>query len=327
LAAVWVAVALAVGAIRAAGQWRADEDNPTPVQVTLSHGATPSAAARQLHQAGVLRYPWLFRAHLWTSTAPLPRAGAHTVHRAMTVGELAEAVGATSASSTAPFPIVEGMRLRDVDDALSRAGLIAPGAYLTAAHQPGRFKAPFPLPASSLEGYLGTHTWHLPFTPLDVDAFLQKQVDVFAERVLRPLQEDVAQSSRPLHQLITVASLVAREEPNDAQRPLIAGIIYKRLDAGIPLGIDATSRYPLRSWTDEAAFRDALKDPDDPYNTRLKPGLPPTPLGTLYRSALHAALHPQMGPWLYYLHDGQGVLHPARNAAEHDENRRRYGVW
>jgi UPF0755 protein len=107
----------------------------------------------------------------------------------------------------------------------------------------------------------------------------------------------------------------------------VAGILWKRLDSGWKLGVDATSRYTLDDWNDRKAFLKQLRDPKDPYNTRLLDGLPPTAIGAPSLPSLNAALSPQASEFWYYLHDADKVLHPARNAEEHEANRKRYDVY
>ena len=87
-------------------------------------------------------------------------------------------------------------------------------------------------------------------------------------------------------------------------------MIYNRLREGIPLGIDATSRYEA-----ELAGRDREDidfESDSPYNTRQVAGLPPTPIASPGRASIEAALEPADGPWIYYVledADGQPLLH------------------
>ena len=82
-------------------------------------------------------------------------------------------------------------------------------------------------------------------------------------------------------------------------------MIYNRLSQGIPLGIDATSRYEA-----ELAGRDREDidfESDSPYNTRRIAGLPPTPIASPGRASIEAALNPADGPWIYYvLEDAEG---------------------
>jgi UPF0755 protein len=110
-------------------------------------------------------------------------------------------------------------------------------------------------------------------------------------------------------------------------RPRVAGVLWKRLDQGWNLGVDATSRYTLKDWNDRKAFLRQLRDHSDPYNTRLRQGLPPTAIGNPGIVALEAALASEASDAWYYLHDASRVVHFGRNAAEHEANRRRYGVW
>jgi UPF0755 protein len=66
------------------------------------------------------------------------------------------------------------------------------------------------------------------------------------------------------------------------------------------LGIDATVLY-ARGPEREGPITDADLAIDSPYNTRLNPGLPPTPISSPGRAALAAALDPAEGDWLYYV--------------------------
>ena len=76
---------------------------------------------------------------------------------------------------------------------------------------------------------------------------------------------------------MTIASLIERETPSDKERPLVSSVIYNRLSRGEPLGIDATTRYYEKKWSGQL-LESELAD-DNPYNTRLNGGLPPTPIG------------------------------------------------
>jgi UPF0755 protein len=107
------------------------------------------------------------------------------------------------------------------------------------------------------------------------------------------------------YEVLIVASLIEEETKVDAERPMVAQVIYNRLRQGIPLGIDATSRYEA-----ELAGRDREDidfESDSPYNTRRVAGLPPTPIASPGRASIAAALSPADGPWIYYvLEDADG---------------------
>jgi UPF0755 protein len=260
--------------------------------------------------------------------APAPKAGRHRVSAAMDVPALLEALGGPPLPDDVPLTMVEGWRLRDADAALAERGLIRAGAYEEAARQPSRFRLPFAFEQADLEGYLFPETYMVPPGPLDVDRLVQRQLDTLHARFVAPHGEEVAKRGLSLHAVVTMASLLEREEPDPATRPEVAGVLYKRLDAGMALGVDATSRYGLVDWNDRAAFLKRLRDPADPYNTRLRVGLPPGPIGAPGLPSLLAALRPEKDtPYWYYLHDAQRRIHFGRDAAEHEANRRRHDVW
>jgi UPF0755 protein len=249
------------------------------------------------------------------------------VSLSMTMAELSTALEGVPLPEDIPFSVIEGWRLRDTDEALAAAGLIKPGAYLAAARHPERFTASFPLPKDSLEGYLYPETYRVVPGSFNVEDLLQRQLDTFAERFYRPHQDALTASGRSLHEVVVMASMLEREEPMPDQRPLVAGILWKRVDKGVPLGVDATSRYELAEWNDRKAFLQHLRDPEDPYNSRHRKGLPPGPIGAPTVASLQAALTPKPSEFWYYLHDAERHLHPSRNAEEHEALRKRYNVY
>ena len=85
-----------------------------------------------------------------------------------------------------------------------------------------------------------------------------------------------------------------------AERPLVAAVIYNRLHARMPLGIDATLRYGLHIPPTKSILQSQLQNPT-PYNTRLHQGLPPTPIANPGLASLVAAAHPAKVNYLYYV--------------------------
>jgi UPF0755 protein len=162
---------------------------------------------------------------------------------------------------------------------------------------------------------------------VELHALIQRQLDTFGERFFTPNKGEIEKCGRTLHQLVTMASMLEREEPVPGQRPLVAGILWKRVDKGFPLGVDATSRYELAEWNDRQAFLQHLRDTSDPWNSRVHKGLPPGPIGAPTVDSLRAALAPQPSDFWYYLHDAERHLHPSRNAQEHEALRRKYNVY
>ena len=119
-----------------------------------------------------------------------------------------------------------------------------------------------------------------------------------------------------------MASILEKDANGREDARVISGILWKRFDAGMRLQADATLSYILGKESKHLTLSD-LKT-DSPYNTYLHTGLPAGPIGNPGMETLRAAILPEVSPYWYYLHDGEGVVHYAKNFAEHERNRRLY---
>ncbi len=294
----------------------------------VPQGSSARGLAPALADAGVVTSADNFVNYLRvTKAGSCIKAGRHKVSAAMDAAAIIEALCGVPLPNDVPFTVVEGWRIREIDAALAEKGFTKPGEYAAAVANPAQFKAPFPLPSASLEGYLFPETYMVDPEKWDTHMFVQRQLDLLADRFYVPQKATIDASGRSFGDLVIMASMLEREEPTPAQRPVVAGILWKRLDSGWNLGVDATSRYTLAEWNDRKAFLKQLRDPSDPYNSRLRGGLPPTAIGNPGLTALNAALSPTQSEFWYYLHDSAGVIHPSRSVEEHERYRKQYNVY
>jgi UPF0755 protein len=329
------ALLLAVGASAAGGYAWLRTTVTTPVApgdeteriFEVPKGASLSRVADKLAAEGLIRSASAVRLWIKLKPAPAPKAGRHALAGSMSAPQILEALSGTPLSEDVPLAMVEGWRRRDADAWLAANGWIEAGAWLAATADPTKYSPGFALEADSLEGYLLPDTYAVPKGPLDVPRLVQRQLDAFRERFVEPHADEIVRSGRSLNELVVMASMLEREEPDPLVRPNVAGILWKRIDARTPLGVDATSRYTLDDWSDRKAFLKKLRDPSDPYNTRLKVGLPPGAIGAPSLPSLLAALRPVASEYWYYLHDKDQNIRYARNAAEHEANRKKYDVY
>jgi uncharacterized YceG family protein len=110
------------------------------------------------------------------------------------------------------------------------------------------------------------------------------------------------------YDVLIIASMVEKEVIAPEERPLVAGVIYNRLKAGMSLGIDATLRYGLDIPPTES-IRQSQIDSDNPYNTRKLPGLPPTPIASPGLASIQAAAHPARTSYLFFVRKPDKVHH------------------
>jgi UPF0755 protein len=126
-------------------------------------------------------------------------------------------------------------------------------------------------------------------------------------------------------QTLILASLVERETKGDAEKPVVAGILKKRLAQNWALELDATVQYALGktgNWWPDTTLAD--RKVKSPYNTYLHPGLPPAPIGNPGLASINAVKNAEESPYYYYLHDKSGVIHYASTLEEHNQNIAKY---
>lgn len=178
----------------------------------------------------------------------------------------------------------------------------------------------FQAEARTKEGYLFPDTYF--FLPnISGSDIIQELEDNFAEKI-EPLQSEIENSGHSFSDIIKMASILEEEARTEESRRIIAGILWKRLAAGMPLQVDASFKYINGKGTAQLSLAD-LKI-DSPYNSYLYKGLPPTPICNPGLGAIEAAIRPVKTDFLYFLSDKNGVMHYAKNYAGHLQNKRIY---
>jgi UPF0755 protein len=174
--------------------------------------------------------------------------------------------------------------------------------------------------AKDKEGYLFPDTYFfLPTVqPTDVIDLMSKTY----QQKIAALQDEIATSSHPEKDIITMASILEGEAKTETDRKLVAGILWRRLAIGIALQVDSSFKYVNGKTSGELTTAD-LKI-NSPYNTYRFAGLPPTPISNPGLDSIKAALEPTSSDYLYFLSDKEGNIHYAKTLQEQIANKRKY---
>jgi UPF0755 protein len=181
------------------------------------------------------------------------------------------------------------------------------------------------------EGFLFPDTYLFPR-----EVVAEKVVSVLYDnfnKKIAPFQEDIKKSNMSLNEIITLASIVERETKTDEERPLVAGILIKRLKDGWPLQVDASVQYAVAAknckvFGAECKWWPILSKEDmsinSPFNSYKFKGLPPHPIANPGLSSIKAVIYPKESDYWFYLHDKSGKIYFAKTTEEHEENIRNY---
>jgi UPF0755 protein len=202
------------------------------------------------------------------------------------------------APKTTTVTIPEGLDREQVAEVAKAAGLR--GSYVKAS-----VRSPYLDPAhyggsgaESLEGFLFPDTFELD-RHAPVSDLVQRQLEDFKRRIAGVEMAYARSKNLTVFDVVTIASMIEREAGLESQRKLVAAVIYNRLRDGMPLGIDATTRFATGNF--ERPLTEAELAVESPYNTRTHAGLPPGPIGNPGLASIEAAAHPAKVGYLYYV--------------------------
>lgn len=289
---------------------------PDEVEVFIEKGLRAEEVCSILEEAGVVRSSSKLQEYLVSRQYDTRvKSGLIILPYQMRIEDAAEALVRGYWNHPA-VTVYKGFTLEQIDNLLASQGLAEPGDFLREAEiTAAEWKLSF------AEGYFYPETYRLEGVEHAAEVLADMMIDRFFH-VAGSFEREVESNGRTLEETVIVASMIQRETANTEEMDEISGIIWKRLDEGIPLGIDATTRYELRDWSTPLT-RENL-NAVTPYNTRRKKGLPPTAIANPGLEALDAAAFPTVTPYYYYLHDAHGVIHFAETYKEHLANVEQY---
>lgn len=197
--------------------------------------------------------------------------------------------------------IPEGVTLNKMARILEEAGICTSEDFLGAAKDPqviGHYR----IPNASMEGYLFPDTYLFPadFPAIQV---IRTMADNFYSKIENIDPMIVRLSPQELNEKVILASIVEREYRINDEAPLMAGVFYNRLRINMALQSCATVEYiitEIQGKPHPSVLYNQDLEIRNPYNTYIRPGLPPGPISAPGAVALHAVLFPENTEYFYF---------------------------
>lgn len=325
LAAAGVLVVLLVGG----GFWLRSQLDPgspgDPVAFTIAKGATTSDVARSLEDQGIISNATVFSWYLRVNGGGSFQAGDYDgLRRNSSMSSVVALLEKGPAPPrTVSFLVREGLWVSETRALILESFPAIDPAALTEAMN-ATHPSLQPAGSTNLEGFLFPAKYEVAQTDvgnprriidLMIDAFERVSTAEGLPDATSRLAGKVGSRTVTPYQALIVASLIESEAKVPEDRAKIARVIYNRMARGEMLGIDASVLYALQKRKTSLTNTDLRVD--SPYNTRLKNGLPPTPINSPGQDSIHAALNPAEGDWFYYvLTDTDGRHYFTDNAAD-----------
>ncbi|MEK7544108.1 MAG: endolytic transglycosylase MltG [Patescibacteria group bacterium] len=288
-----------------------DSTDTSPKIFVVQRGEGVKSIAARLAAAGLIRSSTGF--YLLVKVMGIERdlqAGDYRLNPTMDAGELAREL--THGTLDVWVTILEGWRVEEVAAKLNKELDIPESEFVKVAR----------------EGYMFPDTYLMP-KDATVGAVAGLFLSTFEAKVDEKMRSDAKKTGLSFDEVMTLASIVEREGRSEEDRPVIAGILFNRIQADWPIQADATLQYALGYQVREKTWwKKSLTDEDkkvkSPYNTYLHTGLPPGPIANPGLASIRAVISPKESDYWYYLHDPKGGVHYARTLEEHNRNSEKY---
>jgi UPF0755 protein len=278
-------------------------------------GTSTETMAEELAQSGVVRYSWQFLLARALNPGRKLQAGEYRFTGADTPSNILNRI-ARGDVFFYELIVPEGSNIFDIAASVGRFDFLKASDFLLAARDPAPIRDLAPH-APSLEGYLFPATYRIMRTTT-VEQLCAMMTSQFRKH-WHELQDPV--HPKPVHETVTLASLVEKETGRPEDRPIVASVYENRLRKGIALDCDPTTIYAalLDDRYRGVIYRSDLAS-DNAYNTYKHPGLPPGPIANPGLASLKAALAPAETDYLYFVAkpDGSGGHQFSETIEQHD---------
>ena len=347
LLVILVLLVLAAGAalLLAKREIHGSGEQEEAVTVEIAQGSGVSTIAKKLQEAGVIRFPQLFRWYVGREGAAAKlQYGEFSLEPGSSYDEIIAALSEYAKAESVRLTFPEGITAIDIAQRMETAGLCTAEEFLEEANTgdfsaykfwqyvpdnkeaPGRFM--------KCEGYLFPETYE--FLKNDtVHNYVATFYAQFDAQFTAEMYAALKKQGMTLPELVTLASFV-QEEAGNSQDSNVAQVFRNRLAEGSPyprlqsntsshIQSDADNNY-LWNWV--APYYDGWDDiPENiltAYDTYSCIGLPAGPISNPGLAAIKAALEPQPDEEAkdayFFVTDLKGNYYYAHTLAEHNAN-------
>lgn len=310
-----------------------DSSDQSIIDFKVEPGQGANEIGRNLEKAGIISNDLFFTYYLWgKKSASRLQAGEYELSPSMTTSKIVNILseGKIKFDPGVRITIPEGYTTAQIEDALIAGGLkvnkseLQEAVGITAPLAREIFKFAFlndlP-PRATLDGFLFPDTYFFDENVL-LNDIVEKMLSNFNFKISDAMRVKIKSRGKNLYEVVIMASLLEKEVRTLEDMRLVSGALWKRMEIGMALQVDATLAYLTGKKTGEITNNDKLID--SPYNTYKYRGLPPTPIANPGLNAINAAIDPAASEYVYYLSTPTGETVFSKTLDEHNLNREKY---
>ncbi len=169
---------------------------------------------------------------------------------------------------------------------------------------------PYITPNGNFEGYFYPETYYIPEKSSE-----KYIIEIFLKEFLKKFPTEKYKDKEEFYKKLIMASLIQREAMLEEEKPLMASVLYNRIEKGMPLAIDSTINFIFNYEKKRIFYKDL--EVDSPYNTYKNLGLPPTPICSPTKKSVEAVYNPAKTKYLFFVVESKGKHHFSETYKEH----------
>ena len=300
------------------GSSRAELEDGIPIYAKVRPGMSAREIGEEFQQRGIVRNKyefWLMAKFYGYESKFL--AGNYEFRAGMDTKEVLEKLMEGDVSEF-KLVIPEGFTVMDIAKRLEAEGIADREEFLEEAAD----FAPYDYMEDTkgahyrAEGFLFPATYELS-PDISSQEILETMARTFDQRLTPSIRNRAKKMGLSIYDLVILASLVEKEALYEEDRPIIAQVLFKRLEIGMPLQCDASLQYLMDAPKEDVSIADTKIE--SPYNTYQNKGLPPGPIANPGMDSIKAVLYPADTDYLYFVADRDGHNYYSHTYDEHLE--------
>ena len=305
-----------------------DPSSDEIVLFTINKGQGVREIGNNLARANLIRYSFFFKIYLYFNKQGRSlKAGDYELSKSLTMSEIVSKIVAGDVIKKT-ITIIEGWDIGDISEYLEKEKIAMIEATLDFDNKEQResyFSKSFSFLAdkpknNGLEGYLFPDTYSYSIED-KLEDIIKRMLSNF-DKMTKDLRAEISSQRKTVFEIIIMASMLEKEVKTLEDKKMVAGVLFNRLEIGMPLQVDSTITYITKKNT-TAILKEELEI-DSLYNTYKYRGLPYGPISNPGIESIKAAIYPTENNYLYYLSTKEGETIFSKTLQEHNQAINKY---
>jgi len=288
--------------------------------IEINEGSSFREVTQVLAKAGLITSEFSFRLlGKLTQQETKIKPGEYRLHRAMTPKVLLDTL---VKGDILQYHVVipEGKSLREIAEILEQAGLVKAEVFQQIGRDPKIIQA-LGFDGDSLEGFLFPETYRFTkqMPPDQIVLRIASQFKLVYDDTYKKQADIIGMTQM---EVVTLASIIEKETAAPEERTIVSAVFHNRLKKRMRLQSDPTVIFSLENFNGNLTRKDLRHV--SPYNTYRVRGLPPGPIASPGKEAIHAALYPADVDYLYFVSKKNGTHYFSLTLKEHNAAVRKF---